>query len=230
MSICSRLRLCAVASLVGFSSASFAGISPQVLVQVGAPQTAAVISPPTIAPTVTQACVLHVWPASDARSSYSGWFHGGAVDGDKRGIKGYPIMHATYLSTAVQSQILSGIDWADLRSMPGLKTVIHAEPPPPQDDLARATPLTEGPANCYDELLVHSVLVEGAAFSSKSVRLMIIAKRWRAPESRPATYGAMSLENVDLRLGSSDVIEATLKSGFVSALKKYLRDEHFLRR
>ena len=139
-------------------------------------------------------------------------------------------MHAALLSTAVQSQILSGMDWADLRSMTGLQTVIHDEPPPPQDDLARATPLTSGASACYDELLVHSVLVEGAPFSSKSVRLMIIAKRWRSPESRPATYGAMAVENVDLRTGTPDAVEGTLKLGFVTALKKYLRDEHFLRR
>lgn len=47
-------------------------------------------------------CVLHVWPGADAKSSYAGWFHGGAVNGDKRGIKGYPDMHATALGTGVQ--------------------------------------------------------------------------------------------------------------------------------
>ena len=228
----SVVRVWRVASIVlfGLSSASLAAQSNRYADPARAPLTATIISPPSLAPITADTCVLHVWPSPGAQSSYSGWFHGGAVDGDKRGIKGYPAMHADVLSTSVQSQLLASIDWANLRPTPHLKVVVHDAPPPPQDDLARVVPLMGDATECYDELLVHSVLIEGAAFSAKSVRVMMIAKRWRAPERRPATYGAMSVQNLDLGQVTPEGVEATLKAEFLAAVRKYLRDEHFLRR
>ena len=194
------------------------------------PPVAVIFGPPSSVTVSEDHCVLHVWPARDARSSYTGWFHGGAVDGDKRGIKGYPHMSSDVLSTAAQRELLLGMDWAERRRMPGLNVVVHDAPPPPNDDLGRTTALIAGHSDCYDELMVHSVFVEGAAFSSKTVRLMVFAKRWRGAGGVPATYSAMSTEKVVLADKDPAVIEKSLKDGFVSAIGQYLRDEHFLRR
>ena len=207
-------------------------------VLVGATTAAAQVPPPVaviLGPASSDAvsdghCVLHVWPGSDARSSYTGWFHGGAVDGDKRGIKGYPRMYSDVLSTAAQRELLQDVDWAERRTTPGLNVVVHDSPPPPDDHLGRTTALIAGHPDCYDELLIHSVFVEGAAFSSKTVRLMVYAKRWRGVGGMPATYSAMSIEKVVLTDKDPAVIEKSLKDGFTSAIGQYLRDEHFLRR
>ncbi|HEV2595757.1 MAG TPA: hypothetical protein VGU01_11200 [Sphingomicrobium sp.] len=222
-----RSRLCVWGTIALLSACMGAGAEA---LQSPRQPIAAIIAPPKFALSQAQDCVLHVWPGSDAHSSYSGWFHGGAVDGDKRGIRGYPAMHADVLNTAAQRALLAKIDWAELRAMPGLKIVIHDAPPPPQDDLARDVPLIGNHVGCYDELLVHSVLVERATFSSRSVRVMMIAKRWRSPDWRAATYGAMSVDTVDLGAGDVSATQAALEAGFTSAIHKFIRDEHFLRR
>ena len=206
--------------LLAGASAAIAQVPPPVAVILG----------PTSSETVSDVhCVLHVWPARDARSSYTGWFHGGAVDGDKRGIKGYPDMHGAALNSAAQRELLARIDWAERRRLPGLAVVVHDAPPPSSDDIGRTTALLADRPGCYDEVLVHSVFIEGATFSSKSVRLMMIAKRWRG-SARPDTYSAMSVEKVVLTDKDPAVIEKSLKDGFASAIHQYLRDEHFLRR
>lgn len=175
-------------------------------------------------------CSLHIWPGSDARSSFTGWFHGGAVDGDKRGFKGYPRMYSEVLNTAAQSDLLQSVDWAEKRTMPGLTVVVHDAPPPPNDDLARTTALISDRPDCYDELIIRSVFVEGAALSSKTVRLMVFAKRWRGAAGPPSTYSAMSIGKIVLADKDPAVIEKSLKDGFMFAIGQYLRDEHFLRR
>lgn len=171
--------------------------------------------------------MLHVWPSATARSSYTGWFHGGAVDGDRRGIKGYPAMHGEVLNAAVQQQLLNDIDWPGLLNRPGLSVVVHDQPPAPQDDVGRTTPLITDRPDCYHELLVHSVFVEGAAFSAKSVRVMIIAKGWQGPNALPRNYSAMANEAVNFDSQDNGVIERSLKNGFVASVRKTLMASYF---
>jgi hypothetical protein len=152
-----------------------------------------------------------------------GWFHGGAVDGDRRGIKGYPAMHAEVLSTAVQEQLLSTMNWAELLSRPGLSVIVHEQPPFPQDDVARAAPLTADRPGCHQELLIHSVFVEKAALSSTSVRVIAIAKTWHVSETRPSTFSAMANEKVDV----SGQPDAMIKEGFLASVRKLLNATYF---
>lgn len=187
-----------------------------------------------LAPVTTQAptapdqrCVLHVWPGPNARSSYTGWFHGGAVDGDRRGIAGYPNMHGAALDTAAQRRLLGSIDWAKLLDTPASAVVLHDSPPEPQDQLARAVPLMAGAPACYDELIIHSVFVEGAALSSKSVRLLLIAKRWRAQQEAPLTYSTMTVAKADFNAADDAAIDASLRAGFVAAINQFLGKRHF---
>jgi hypothetical protein len=157
-----------------------------------------------------------------------GWFHGGAVDGDRRGIKGYPALHGDVLSTGVQQQLLTGLNWPDLLNRRGLSVIVHEQPPEAQDDLSRTMPLVADRPACYLELLVHSVLVERAAFSSTSVRVMVIGKTWAAPDSPPKTYSAMANASVDLSSPDAGVIEGALKNGFVASIRKTLTSSYFL--
>ena len=173
-----------------------------------------------------EGCVLHVWPSGDAQSSYSGWFHGGAVNGDKRGIKGYPAMHSEVLTTSVQRQLLASVNWSELLARPSLTVVVHDEPPPAQDDQGRTTALMPDHPACYQELLLHSVLVESAAFSNSTVRLMIISKDWRGASAQPSTYSAMVNAPVDLRTDP----DASLKNGFVESVRKVLISKYFQQR
>jgi hypothetical protein len=176
---------------------------------------------------VSEACVLHVWPAKNAQSSYMGWFHGGAVDGDRRGIKGYPAMHSDVLTVSAQQQLLTTIDWAQSLSAPGISVVVHDGPPPEQDDRSRTKPLIAERPACYEELLVHSVLVERAAMSSSTVRVMVIGKKWRGSDAAPETFSVMMKEPVNLGAGDNKLIEASLKDGFVASVKRVLTSKFF---
>jgi hypothetical protein len=178
---------------------------------------------PAVAAPATNACVLHVWPSADAQSSYTGWFHGGAVDGDKRGIKGYPALHADVLTTGVQRQLLSAIDWRELLGRSNLTVVVHDQPPPAADDQGRTTAIVQDHPGCYQELLVHSVLVERAVFSKTTVRLMVISKDWRGSSSEPSTYSAMVDAPVDLAADA----DTSLKGGFVESVRKILMTKYF---
>jgi hypothetical protein len=214
--------LLAAAVVIGLPSRGLAQSEPTRDAQAISPSSAA-----AAASAAKNHCVLHVWPSATARSSYTGWFHGGAVDGDRRGIKGYPAMHGEVLNTVVQQQLLNDIDWPGLLNRPGLSVVVHDEPPAPQDDVGRTTPLIIDRPDCYQELLVHSVFVEGAAFSAKSVRVMIIAKGWQSSDASPKTYSAMANEAVNFDSQDNGVIERSLKNGFVASVRKTLTASYF---
>lgn len=173
----------------------------------------------------TDACVLHVWPGPDAKSSYSGWFHGGAVDGDKRGIKGYPEMHASALATSAQRALVERVDWSGQLDKPGLSVVIHDEPPVVQDDLTRKTALLTNRPTCYAEAIIHSVFVESEVFSAKTVRVLLIFKLWKG-SSVPWTYSTMDTEKVRLD-GEAAATKLSIKDGFVAAVTKSLHAGYF---
>ena len=212
--------LLAASVFFGLSSASLAGEPAS-----SNNQSASALSP--VPGGTAEACVLHVWPAGDARSSYRGWFHGGAVDGDKRGIKGYPAMHSDVLTTAVQHQLLEKIDWSGLLATQNLSVVVHDRPPPSDDDQARIAPLTADRPDCYGELIVHSVLVERAVFSATTVRLMIIAKKWRGRTGQPSTFSVMSNEKVKLDSQDMETLETSMKNGFAASVAKTLSNQYF---
>jgi hypothetical protein len=124
--------------------------------------------------------------------------------------------------------LLTGLNWPDLLNRRGLSVIVHEQPPEAQDDLSRTMPLVADRPACYLELLVHSVLVERAAFSSTSVRVMVIGKTWAAPDSPPKTYSAMANASVDLSSPDAGVIEGALKNGFVASIRKTLTSSYFL--
>ena len=118
-------------------------------------------------------------------------------------IKGYPALHGEMLSTAVQQQLLGTINWAGVLASSKLAVVVHEHPPEPQDDQGRSAPLVASRPPCYQEFIVHSVLVERAALSSTTVRVMIIAKTWRDQTSPVETHSIMADEKVNL--GADDL-------------------------
>jgi hypothetical protein len=201
--------------LLGISSGSLAQVSSARQLPVAAPSLAG------------EACVLHVWPSATAKSSYMGWFHGGAVDGDRRGIKGYPDLHGRVLSTAVQQQLLRDIDWKTWAELPAASVVVHDQPPEAADDLGRTTPLITDRPDCYTELIVHSVFVERAALSTTTVRVMAITKRWQGNLTTPKTYSLMTHERAEFGAGDEQSIERSLKGAFTASIQQLLRSSYF---
>lgn len=52
-------------------------------------------------------CELHVWPGSGLNSIYSGWFHGGIVNGAVTGRDGYPVVPTEPIDTPDQVELLA---------------------------------------------------------------------------------------------------------------------------
>ena len=143
-------------------------------------------SMPTPAAQTPAPCELHVWPAATTHTTFQGWVRAGVVDGARRGKTGYPDLHANALDTGQQVRLLSTIDWRGAFSDPALVVVVHTGPTGSDDDRSRASRLvSEGSSSCYRELIIASSIVEAEVFSSHSVRVLALRKRFDGVGSAP---------------------------------------------
>ncbi len=179
----------------------------------------------------TSLCELHVWPASSAHSSYSGWFHGGAIDGDKRGIKGYPNMYADELDMQHQIDAFRQIDWKTWSDIPNLVITIHENVTGSDDDRLRKTKLVPNSSACYRELIISSVLIEAATFSSRSVRLIALMKKFGSTGNDTSTFMSMTRVDVAIPDKSNTSFEKSIrnnvKEAFMATVNKFMVAQSF---
>jgi hypothetical protein len=173
-------------------------------------------------------CELHVWPAATTHTTFQGWVRAGAVDGARRGVKGYPDLHANALDTGQQARLLSTIDWRAAFNDPALVVVVHAAPSGSADDRFRTSRLVaEGSSPCYRELIIASSIVESEVFAKQSVRILAIRKRFDGSGSAPANFSSMSEEAIlfseaDKAAGDASTrMDAAVQAAFVSAVNKF---------
>jgi hypothetical protein len=183
------------------------------------------LSPSDASPAAS--CELHIWPADTTHTSYSGWMHGGAVDGARRGIKGYPDLHAEALDTAQQARLLATIDWRGAAGDPTLTVVVHPAPTGSDNDRARTVRLVGGSGTCYREVIITSSIVEAAAFSTRSVRVLALRKRFDGAGGAPVNFSSMSeaviqFSDADKAAKDADArMDAAAQSAFVKAVGKF---------
>ncbi|MBU6266671.1 MAG: hypothetical protein KGN34_03960 [Sphingomonadales bacterium] len=171
----------------------------------------------------TGGCALHVWPAATTHTTFQGWTHAGAVDGARRGIKGYPDLHAEALDTAQQVRLLTTIDWRGLTGDPALAVTVHAAPTGSDDDRGRAARLVADSPACYREIIVTSSLVEAAAFSSRSIRILVLRKTFEGAGA-PANFSSMAQAVIALPEKAADDdprIPAAMQDAFLVAARKF---------
>lgn len=197
----------------------------------GAP--AAAQTPPAQTPFATAAaspaaCELQIWPAATTHTTFQGWIRAGAVDGARRGVKGYPDLHANALDTAQQARLLGAIDWHRAFNDPSLVVVVHAAPTGSADDRSRTSRLVaEGSSPCYRELIITSSIVESEVFSKQSVRILALRKRFDGAGSAPANFSSMSESAIlfsDQDKAAADAsarMDAAVEAAFVVAVNKF---------
>ena len=173
-------------------------------------------------------CELHVWPAATTHTTFQGWIRAGAVDGARRGVKGYPDLHANALDTGQQARLLTTIDWRSAFSDPALVVVVHASPTGSDDDRSRTSRLVaESSSPCYRELIIASSIVESEVFSKQSVRILALRKRFDGAGSAPANFSSMSeaaveLSDADKAAGDSSArTDAAVQAAFVLAVSRF---------
>ena len=189
-------------------------------------------TPPAQSPSTTAApspatCELHIWPAVTTHTTFQGWVRTGAVDGARRGVKGYPDLHANALDTGQQARLLATIDWLGAIGDPSVVVVIHATPTGSDDDRSRTTRLVAEGSPCYREMIIASSIVESEVFSNLSVRILALRKRFDGAGSAPANFSSMSqaavlFSDTDKAAGDASArMDAAVQAAFVAAVNKF---------
>ena len=197
----------------------------------GTPAAAQALPARSLSSTAAQSpapCELHVWPAATTHTTFQGWVRAGAVDGARRGVKGYPDLHANALDTGQQALLLATIDWLAAFSDPALVVVVHAAPTGSDDDRSRTSRLVaEGSSPCYRELIITSSIVESEVFSKQSVRILALRKRFDGAGSAPANFSSMSESTIlfsDQDKAAADAsarMDAAVQAAFIVAVNKF---------
>lgn len=215
-------RPCALlAALLISGSTALAPIFP------ASAQTAPAPSAPAAPAPASSPCELDIWPAATTHTTFQGWLRAGAVDGARRGMKGYPDMHAGLLDTAQQARLIATIDWRGILGDPALAVVIHPAAPDPGDDRGRTARLVADRPACYSELIITSSIVESAVFSTKSVRIQALRKRFDGAGSAPVNFSSMSqgiirFSDEDKAAKDADQRwDAAVQAAFVDAVTKF---------
>jgi hypothetical protein len=142
-----------------------------------------------IDPSATLACELHVWPADAVRSTYSGWFHGGIIDGAVQGRDGYTKLPDSILTPEAQLRTLSQLDLADVMQLPSYTVVLHETPLPSR--LIRATKgrlLTETPA-CYAELIADDVFFQEDIVDGRFLKAIFRFRQFDGGDAPSRSFG-----------------------------------------
>lgn len=130
-------------------------------------------------------CELHVWPADAVRSTYSGWFHGGIVDGAVQGRDGYKKLPNSILTPEGQLRTLGEQDLPALLALPGYKVVLHDQPLASR--VIRATKtrlLTESPP-CYAELVTDDVFFQESILVGRHLKAIFRFRQFDGGSDAP---------------------------------------------
>lgn len=142
------------------------------------------------------ACTLHVWPGRALRSTYSGWFHGGIVDGAVKGRDGYRKLPEQPLDTARQRQVLERADIAGALGLSGYAVVIH--PDALDSRTLRSTPgpwLDDGRA-CHAEFAVDDVFFQEDLVTGRSLKVIYRYRSFRGPATPERSFGQIISEKL----------------------------------
>lgn len=229
-----KLGLLARITALGLALANLVA-GPDVLAQAeqAAPVAAVQAAQTTPAPTAQAdtRCALHVWPSDTTHSTYFGWAHGGAIDGNRRGINGYPATYAEVLDTPGQVSLLGQIDWPTQVGDPGVQVSIHPAPTGGDDDRTRTSRLISDSGTCYQEIIIASSIVELNVMASRSVRIVGLRKKFSGPGTPPVNFSAMSMAKIEVpdKTGPDfdEKMRLATRNAFLIAVKKFVIMQSF---
>jgi hypothetical protein len=142
------------------------------------------------APTSDESCELHVWPGSPLGSVYSGWAHGGIVNGAVDGRAGYPKVPADPLDTKSQAALLAAADLPHLLGLGSYTLVMHDTALPSRT--LRATPGRLAPSSspCYAELAVDDVTLRQDIVNGSWLMVLFRYRAFDGGDQRDARFAS----------------------------------------
>lgn len=155
-----------------------------------AAQDAATDFSPAEAAPLPPACELHVWPGGPVRSTYSGWFHGGIVDGAVQGRDGYKKLPDSILTPEAQLRTLRDADVAETLRLPAYKVVFHEEPLSSRAIRAATGRLLADTSPCYAELVTDDVFFQQDLIDGRFLKAIFRFRQFHAGSETPTrTFG-----------------------------------------
>lgn len=169
-----------------------------ILVASGLTAGTAVHAQDTVPPTAATSCTLHVWPGSSLRSTYSGWLHGGLVDGAVNGRDGYRKLPEQPLDTAKQKQVLESLDLTSALGLSGYRVVVHAETLDSRTMRTTAGPWLPDGGACHAELAVDDVFYQEDVFSGRWLKVIYRYRSFRGLTTPERSFGQIISEKLTL--------------------------------
>lgn len=150
------------------------------------------------APVVSAACELHVWPGDSLSSVYSGWFHGGIVNGGVTGRDGYRTVPTEPLSTLDQTTLLKEVPLGDLLKLDGYQIVVHDTAL--DSRTIRGTPgrLAASQSPCYAELITDDIVFQEDIVTGRRLKTLFRFRNFGGEQIPVRGFGTWA--QTDLRL------------------------------
>lgn len=147
--------------------------------------------------TAVTGCELHVWPADAVRSTYSGWFHGGIVDGAVQGRDGYKKLPDSILTPESQLRTLGEQDLPAVLGLPGYAVVLHDQPLPSRVIRAATGPLQSGASPCYAELVTDDVFFQQDLIDGRFLKAIFRFRQFDGGSTAPTrSFGTYMQERL----------------------------------
>lgn len=171
-------------------------------------------------------CELHVWPGSDLRSTYHGWFHGGIVDGAVQGREGYRKLPDKPLPTKRQVEILRSLPLAELTGLRGHQVVLHDYALDSRTLRRNHGRLAPDTPQCYAELAIDDVFFQEDAFDGRFLKILFRFRAFNGGDVPARSFGTYIQEKLTLfppKAAEEDATAAIKELGtaYVAVVRKF---------
>ncbi len=169
---------------------SLAGLCAGVAALVAAQGVSAQEAAPPVPPAPTAAtCELHVWPSSPVRSTYSGWFHGGIVDGAVQGRDGYKKLPDSILTPEAQLRTLREVGVAAALKLDSYTVVLHEQPLPSRAMRTATGRLVADSPACYAELVTDDVFFQQDLIDGRFLKAIFRFRQFDGGDTPARSFG-----------------------------------------
>ena len=181
--------------------------------------------PQTVPGDIAGSCELHVWPGSGLNSIYSGWFHGGIVNGAVTGRDGYPAIPAEPIDTANQVVLLKDSQPNIILQQQSSRVIFHDAALPSRTIRTATTRIDPSSAPCYAEFIVDDVFFQQDIVDGSFLKILFRYREFgteAAPRKAFGTWVKTKLVLLPPKPGTDvEAAASELRSAFSNNVKLF---------